>query len=127
MGIKKLAVQILYHLVGSPVGISIILWSIRHMSRFIPIKVLRETSRLIAFNHPKPAYPIHIIIMPKRPIERLMDLTEADSELLFEVVQIAQSLVEQLQDSGYRLVVNGGEYQTVDQLHFHLVSGELAE
>jgi diadenosine tetraphosphate (Ap4A) HIT family hydrolase len=59
----------------------------------------------------------------------LLDLTETDSSLLFEVIQMVQSLVEQLhlQDSGYRLIINGGKYQTVEQLHLHLVSGEQTE
>lgn len=96
------------------------------MSNTLPINLLRDTPSLVAFHSPKPLHPIHIIIMPKRSIKRLMDLTPEDADLLSEVVTMVQSLVEEfvLQEQGFRLIVNGGKYQTVGQLHFHLVSGE---
>ncbi|OGN93712.1 MAG: hypothetical protein A2Y88_10870 [Chloroflexi bacterium RBG_13_48_10] len=54
-----------------------------------------------------------------------MELAPTEAGLLVEVVQMAQSLVEELKLSaeGYRLIVNGGKYQSLPRLHFHLVSG----
>jgi histidine triad (HIT) family protein len=96
------------------------------MSSILPINRLGETANLIAFQHPQPSHPTHIVIMTKRPISSLMELAPKDNELLVEVSQLVQRLVNQLslQDEGYRLIVNGGKYQTFAQLHFHLISGD---
>lgn len=94
------------------------------MSFALPLQRLRETKTLVAFHHPKPSYPIHILIMPKKALRSLADLGEADTAFLAELFQTVQSLVAELQleSAGYRLIVNGGKYQDVPQLHFHLIS-----
>ncbi|MBI5957784.1 MAG: HIT domain-containing protein [Chloroflexi bacterium] len=94
------------------------------MSFLIPVERLRETPRLLAFYHPRPQYPVHILIVPKKSIASMVDLTAEDGLLLVEVFQIVSSLVEELglKEQGYRLITNGGHYQDVQQLHFHLVS-----
>jgi len=95
------------------------------MSFAIPVKRLRETETLLAFYHPKPVYPVHILLMPKKAITSLPDLTENDNPFLSDVFKTVQFLVHELNlaEIGYRLIINGGEYQDVPQLHFHLVSG----
>jgi histidine triad (HIT) family protein len=100
-------------------------WSLTHMSFAIPLHKLRETSTLLAFYHPRPAYPVHILILPKRAIPSLADLSAEDASLLAEVIQVTKSLVAELglEKEGYRLIVNGGAYQDLPQLHWHLVAG----
>lgn len=95
------------------------------MSAILPIKRLRETSALIAFHHPQPAYQIHILLVPKREIGSLSDISVQDQDFLIDVVTCVQSLVSELKlvEIGYRLVVNGGVYQDFPILHFHLISG----
>jgi histidine triad (HIT) family protein len=97
-------------------------WVFAHMSFAIPIQRLRETERLMAFHHPKPAYPFHVLIVPKKAIAGLLQLDKEDSGLLSEVMETAQSIIQEYKLSGYRLVLNGGEYQDIPQLHFHLIS-----
>lgn len=94
------------------------------MSFAIPVQRLRETDTLLAFEHPKPSYPLHILIVPKKAIASMMRVTTADAPFLADVFQTVQSLVDeyQLEERGYRLICNGGEHQDVPQLHFHLVS-----
>lgn len=92
------------------------------MSFAIPVKRLRETDTLIAFYHPKPAYPFHILLLPKKAVASLKDFDSADTTFLSELYSTVQSLVEQFQLPAYRLIVNGGEYQDFPQLHFHLIS-----
>ena len=92
------------------------------MSVAIPVKRLRETDTLIAFYHPKPAYPFHILLLPKKAVASLKDFDPADTTFLSELYSTVQSLVEQFQLPAYRLIVNGGEYQGFRQLHFHLIS-----
>ena len=85
------------------------------MSFAIPVKRLRETDTLLAFYHPKPSYPVHILLVPKRAIGSLMELSSNDMDFYADLVQTVQSLVAEfdLEARGYRLVVNGGEYQEV--------------
>ena len=96
-----------------------------HMSFAIPIQRLRETDTLLAFHHPQPSYPVHILLVPKKALPGLSALTSADAAFLFDLFATVQSLVTELhlEPAGYRLIANGGEYQTFPQLHFHLVSG----
>jgi histidine triad (HIT) family protein len=89
----------------------------------IPVKRLRETEALLAFFHPQPAYPFHVIFMPKKAIRTFSDL-EPDSPFLSDLVSAVQSLVAEAHLSSYRLIVNDGEYQEFPHLHFHLVSGK---
>jgi histidine triad (HIT) family protein len=100
-----------------------------HMSFALPVDRLVETPRLVAFRHPKPAYPVHILIVPKKDVRDLVDLSAWDEgfvagfsgDLLACVTRLVQEL--NLEAVGYRLIVNGGPYQEVPVLHFHLVSG----
>lgn len=103
----------------------IIGWIFTHMSFAIPVHRLHETDSLLAFNHPSPAYPVHILIVPKRTYTSLMDVTVEDTAFLADLVETVQSLVRELglEVKGYRLIVNGGEHQDVKHLHFHLISG----
>ena len=94
------------------------------MSSVLPLARLRETRTLIAFHHPRPSHRVHVLVVPKKAIGRLTDLTSADSDFLTDVFHIVQELVKELDldSAGYRLVLNGGKYQDVAQLHFHLIS-----
>jgi histidine triad (HIT) family protein len=97
-----------------------------HMSQFLPVHRLRETATLIAFCHPRPAYPVHILIVPRRAIPTLAELTSADAPFLVDLFQVVQEMVAELHldQAGYRLIANGGKYQDFPHLHFHLVSGD---
>ncbi len=92
------------------------------MSFAIPVGRLRETETLMAFYHPKPSYPFHVLLMPKKAIASLKELDPNDSSFLTDLYSTVQSLVDEFHLSAYRLIVNGGEYQDFPQLHFHLIS-----
>lgn len=97
-------------------------WSFEHMSFAIPVQRLRETAALMAFHHPKPSYPFHVLLVPKKAVASLMELDPEDSAFLTDLYSTVQSLVEEHHLSAWRLIVNGGEYQDFPQLHFHLIS-----
>lgn len=97
-------------------------WMFAHMSFAIPIKRLRETKTLMAFHHPKPSYPFHVLLVPKKAVMSLKELDPADTAFLTDLYSTVQSLVEEFHLTAYRLIVNGGEYQDFPQLHIHLVS-----
>lgn len=94
------------------------------MSFAIPVRRLRETPSLIAFFHPNPVYPLHILLVPKRSISTFQDVKPSDMVLIQDLVQAAQSLIQEynLETQGYRLILNGGPDQVVPHLHVHLVS-----
>lgn len=100
----------------------IIGWVFAHMSFLLPVDRLRDTSVLIAFYHPKPSYPVHILIVPKRAKQSITDLTAADADFMIALFETVKDLAAELNLSAYRLIVNAGDYQDVPQLHFHLVS-----
>ncbi|MPM74824.1 Purine nucleoside phosphoramidase [bioreactor metagenome] len=95
------------------------------MSKVLPVHTLFESETVLAFYHPHPAYPVHVLIVPKKPLKSLMELSAEQAAWMADVLQVAQSLVRQLnlEENGYRLILNGGKYQEVEMLHFHLVSG----
>jgi histidine triad (HIT) family protein len=117
------------HLARSPLGGLLVGWLFEYMSFAIPVHRLRETSTLVAFEQPRPAYSVHILIIPKKVVAGLAEL-DPDAEFsrvfLSDLLECVQSLVDELglASLGYRLMVNGGKYQEVPQLHFHLISGE---
>jgi histidine triad (HIT) family protein len=95
------------------------------MSFALPVQRLRETPTLLAFHHPQPAYPLHILLVPRRAVASLAELDPVlDASFLADLFAAVQSLVAEfhLEQSGYRLIVNGGEYQDFPYLHFHLIS-----
>ena len=92
------------------------------MSFAIPLKRLRETETLIAFDHPKPSYPFHVLLVPKKAVSSLKEFDTTDTTFLTDLYSIVQQLVSEFQLPAYRLIVNGGEYQDFPQLHFHLIS-----
>jgi len=100
----------------------IIGWIFACMSFIIPVKRLRETDTLMAFYHPKPAYPFHVLLVPKKQIASLKQLDPRDSVFFADLYSAVQSLVDEFKLPAYRLIVNGGEYQNFPHLHFHLIS-----
>lgn len=94
------------------------------MSFLIPVNRLRETETLLAFHHPKPTHPLHILLVPKRPISNMLALQTTDADFLTDLFLTVQSLVAefQLDRGGYNLSTNGGSFQDVPHLHFHLIS-----
>ena len=114
----------LYRFANTPLGKFIIRILFTKTSFLIPAKRLRETDMLLAFHHPKPAYPVHILLVPKLDLPNFQALDADDPTFMADLVKTAQSLVDEfgLAEKGYRLIVNGGEYQDFPHLHFHLIS-----
>ena len=116
--------RLLFRLARSRVSRFFISWTFTHMSFAIPLERLRETETLLAFHHPKPSHTVHILLVPKRPIASLLDISATDGDFLHDLFETVQSLVHEfgLDQGGYSLISNGGDYQDVPHLHFHLVS-----
>lgn len=78
----------------------------------------------MAFHHPKPDYPLHILIVPKQYLPSMMDAHEDDSALFVALFELVRELIVHfhLNEHRYRLITNGGDNQRVPQWHWHLVS-----
>lgn len=101
----------------------------KYLSRGLQIlhlKPLHETSGWMAFCHPAPSYPVHIVIVPKKPWKDWLELDAHDPVTMKEFVILTQKMIRdfELTPAGYRLILNGGANQTFPHLHFHLVAGD---
>lgn len=98
----------------------------RIIRREIPARIEHEDDQCLAFHDVAPQAPVHLLVIPKRPIPSLADVASADAPLLGHLVVVASELARRLGlDRGYRLVVNCGPDggQTVHHLHVHLLGG----
>lgn len=92
----------------------------------LPSEKVYEDALILAFKDTHPVAPVHILIMPKKEIPSIQELSSEDYPLLGEVVRVAQQLAEEFGIlEGYRLLTNSGEGagQTIFHLHFHLIGG----
>ena len=93
----------------------------------IPAKMVAETDHCVAFHDINPQGPVHILVIRKRHITSVLDLTPADDELVGSLVRRATDLArtEGLAERGFRLVFNYGEDAgySVYHIHLHLVGG----
>ncbi len=113
-----------------PISQRLLPWFLTNMSFLIPEKRLFETETLVAFHHPRPSYRVHILLLPKAAIASPHELDPTDhGQFLADLFQAVRALVGEfhLQEAGYRLVANGGKYQDIPLLHFHLVTDDVPE
>lgn len=92
----------------------------------IPVKKLYRSKTVLAMEHPRPAYPNHVILSPRAPIPDLLSLGRDPSPVYREALW--ESLVQVISEQsayrdGFTLVANGGTRQEVGQVHFHLFTG----
>jgi len=93
----------------------------------IPSRKVFENERILAFHDIQPAAPVHILIIPKKHIPTMNDVTDEDDALIAEMFAVARQIAKEqgIAESGYRLVNNcnaeGG--QVVYHLHVHILGG----
>lgn len=92
----------------------------------IPATIVHEDDLCMAFHDVAPQAPVHVLVIPKKPIVSLADAATDDAGLLGHLVFVATQLARTLGlADGYRLVINCGRDggQSVDHLHLHLLGG----
>jgi len=93
----------------------------------IPSDTLYQDEEVIAFRDINPLAPTHLLIIPKRHIASLAQLTDDEMPLIGHMARVANQLAreEGVAESGYRLVISSGEQggQIVPHLHMHLMGG----
>ena len=93
----------------------------------IPSDIVYQDEDVVAFRDIHPQAPVHILIIPRRHIPSIADVTPEDGPLLVIVFSVAAKLAHKLgvDEGGYRIVSNVGPDagQSVFHLHFHLLGG----
>lgn len=95
------------------------------INKTIPAKIAYEDENYIAIHDIQPAAPTHILVIPKRAIATLNDLSPADAGLVGGMFLTAQKVMRDLGHSDYRTVINcgAGAQQSVFHLHLHVLAG----
>ena len=97
------------------------------VAKKIPAKIISENSEVVAFRDISPQAPFHALIIPKKHIATLNDLSDADTMLVGQVYLEARRIVERegIAQKGYRTVMNcnSDAGQTVFHIHLHVLGG----
>ena len=97
------------------------------INREINASIVYEDERIVAFNDINPQAPTHVLVVPRRHIASLNDLTADDNELVGEVVRRAALIAKDrgISVGGFRTVFNTNRDagQTVNHIHLHLIGG----
>ncbi len=86
--------------------------------------VVSETDKTIVIKHPFPLafWDIHYVVIPKKDIRDIADISNEDREYLFDAHVVMRDIVQREKLSKYKIITNGPGFQVVNYLHFHLVA-----
>ena len=93
----------------------------------IPVNLVYQDDKVIAFHDINPAAPVHILIVPREHIASLLHVEDEQSALIAHAFKVAKLLATEnkISEKGFRIVNNCGDDggQTVQHIHFHLMGG----
>ena len=98
------------------------------VNKEIPSKIIYEDEEIVAFNDIHPLTPIHILVIPKKHIESVLDIKQEDEKLIGKIYTVINKIAKDsgVDEKGFRVVTNCGADggQEVRHLHFHLLAGK---
>jgi len=93
----------------------------------LPAQIVHRDEQVTAFRDLHPRSPVHILIVPNKPIPTVNDIADADEALIGHLYTVARDLArrEGIAEDGYRLIINCNAHggQEVYHLHVHLLGG----
>ena len=98
------------------------------LNKELESEIIYEDQDIFSIKDINPIAPVHLLIIPKKRINTINDVSEEDTLLIGKMVKVAKNLAKEyeINESGYRLIFNtnddGG--QTVYHIHLHLIGGE---
>jgi len=99
------------------------------LNKEIDSEIIYEDDEIFAIHDINPVAPIHVLIIPKKKIKTINDVTQEDTALIGKLVITAKNLAKSLgiDESGYRLLWNTNKdaTQTVFHIHLHLIGGTM--
>lgn len=97
------------------------------IKREIPSTIVYEDEDVLAFRDIHPVTPVHVLVIPKKHIRSLVELTEEDEAIVGKIYTVINKIAKQegILEKGFRVIVNCGEDggQEVEHLHFHILGG----
>ena len=97
----------------------------------IPADIIHDDEHCLAFKDVAPQAPTHVLVIPKKEIPSLAELTAEDQALVGHILLVIKRLADDLglATDGYRVVTNCGSDggQSVNHLHFHLLGGRVLD
>ncbi|MDB5171599.1 MAG: histidine triad nucleotide-binding protein [Phycisphaerales bacterium] len=95
------------------------------IAKQIPAKIAYEDERYIVIHDVNPQAPVHVLVVPRKAIATLNDLTPGDAELVGGMFLVAGKVMKQFGHSDYRTVFNcgAGAQQSVFHIHLHVLAG----
>ena len=93
----------------------------------IPSEKVYEDEEIVAFKDINPATPIHILVIPKKHIEKITEIKKEDEALIGRMYSVFNKIAKEqgFAEDGFRMIVNCGKNagQEVMHLHFHILAG----
>ena len=95
------------------------------IAKQIPAKIAHEDEKYIAIHDISPQAPVHLLLIPKKQIATLNDLTPGDAELVGGLFLLAKKLMNEMGHADFRTVFNcgPGAQQSVFHIHLHVLAG----
>ena len=97
------------------------------ITREIPADIVYEDDLVLAFNDINPQAPVHVLVIPKKPIPRIAEAEPEDHQVLGHLLLKAREIADDLglHENGFRLVINNGKDggESVPHLHLHILGG----
>jgi histidine triad (HIT) family protein len=90
------------------------------------LDVIYESDEVLAYHHTRPFWPVHLVVVPKRHVPSLTDLSGADEGLIRELFDVVRRVAARVEDAhgAAAVLTNLGRYQDSKHLHVHVSSGE---
>jgi diadenosine tetraphosphate (Ap4A) HIT family hydrolase len=131
MDIKQSLKKVLFSIARSTVAGNFIGFAFENLSNIIPLNKLVSNDKIVVFEHPSHFWEEHFLVVPKKSIRRFLDINFEEStqaNAILDIFPTTQVLVRENhileQNGNFALLVNGGAYQDVPQIHFHLAAGK---
>lgn len=98
------------------------------INKEIPSKIVYEDEEVLAFEDIAPQAPVHIVVIPKKHIEKITEIEKEDETLIGKIYSVINKIAreKQIAEEGFRVIINCGENggQEVNHIHFHLLGGK---
>jgi diadenosine tetraphosphate (Ap4A) HIT family hydrolase len=97
------------------------------ISHELPAKIIHENDTTLVVQDLYPRAPVHYLVMPKKHIVNLAELTDADASLVWDMIKVVRDMAQNLDEpKAFNLISNNGAAagQSVFHLHWHFLSGK---